>query len=358
VALGEGKLAIVVKHDLPEAPIVEWWSEGDASSTSSTAAARPTETSSIALPTESTPKAITTELVNGLWVAELDQLPPDVTLAYRVRSTLGDVGPIHFHAGASRGRRFRFAALGDTRTGHDIHRRLIEAMARENIEFVVNSGDLVAFGGNEEQWELFFRIECPLISSRPLLAAIGNHDVSPRRYFETYFLTDRSSSGRRYYSVDWGDVRVVIMDSETEARKGSEQYTFVERALRDAAEKDMLSIVSLHYPPYSSGEHGSNMEMREVLGELAPKYGVELVLAGHDHDYERTIPIDGVTYIVAASAGATIRRLSATTFSKVLRTEPHFVLFDVDRGSLVGRTINLLGDTFDSFVIPPNPPRP
>jgi hypothetical protein len=40
-----------------------------------------------------------------------------------------------------------------------------------------------------------------------------------------------------------------------------------------------------------------------------------------------------------------------------LRTEPHFVLFDVDRGSLVGRTINLYGDTFDSFVIAPNPPQ-
>ena len=97
--------------------------------------------------------------------------------------------------------------------------------------------------------------------------------------------------------------------------------------------------------------------MREVVGELAPRFGVELVLAGHDHDYERTKPVDGVTYIVAASAGATIRKLSPSSFSEVLRTEPHFVLFDVDRGSLVGRVINLQGDTFDSFVIPPNAPR-
>jgi hypothetical protein len=99
------------------------------------------------------------------------------------------------------------------------------------------------------------------------------------------------------------------------------------------------------------------MEMREVIGELGPRFGVELVLAGHDHDYERTKPIDGVTYMVAASAGATIRKLSPNTFTEVLRTEPHFVLFDVERGSLAGRTINRAGETFDSFVIPPSAPR-
>jgi acid phosphatase type 7 len=340
VALDRGRLAVVIKHDLPEPPVIEWWMEQAATSTD---------------PADRT--SVTAESADGLWIAELVDLPSDVNLSYRVRSTLGEVGPFDFRAGVSRGLPFRFAALGDTRTGHDIHRRLVEAMARENIDFVINSGDLVEFGGVEEQWDLFFRIEAPLVARRPMLAAIGNHDESPRRYFEQYFVTSRSNTGERYYYVDWGDVRVVIMDSESECRRGSDQYVFVDRALADAAAKDMLSIVSLHYPPYSSGTHGSHMEMRSVVGELAPKHGVELVLAGHDHDYERTVPIDGVTYIVAASAGATIRKMSPSAFSKVLRTEPHYLLFDVDRGSLVGRAINLYGDTFDSFVIPPNPPR-
>ncbi|CAN0594479.1 unnamed protein product, partial [Laminaria digitata] len=103
--------------------------------------------------------------------------------------------------------------------------------------------------------------------------------------------------------------------------------------------------------------HGSTLEIREVIGDLAPKYGVELVLAGHDHNYERTKRIDGVTYMVAASGGAPIRRLRPSWFSAAVRTEPHFVIFDVERGSLVGRAVNLNGETFDSFVIPPNPAR-
>ena len=186
---------------------------------------------------------------------------------------------------------------------------------------------------------------------------LGNHDNSQRLHYRRYFLSERYMQGNRYYYQDWGDVRVVCADSEIETRQGSEQYAFLEAALKDGAKKDMIMLLNMHYPPYSSGAHGSTLELREVVGDLAPKYGVELVLAGHDHDYERTKRIDGVTYIVAASGGAPIRRIQPMWFSAAVRTEPHFVIFDVERKTLVGRAINLNGETFDSFVIPPNPPR-
>ena len=182
-------------------------------------------------------------------------------------------------------------------------------------------------------------------------------DESARGYFNRYFLLDRSNEGRRYFHQDWGDVRLVVMDSEIETRPGSKQYAYVEAALRDGARRDMLLVIALHQPPYSSGSHGSNPELQGIVGELAPRFGVELVLAGHDHNYERTKRIDGVTYIVAASGGANIRRMSPSWFSAVVRTEPHYLLLDVDRGSLVGRAINLAGNVFDSFVIVPNAPR-
>lgn len=297
------------------------------------------------------------EKVDGLWVARLTDLPAGQALKYHVRSSGGDFGPARFFANRARGETFRFAAFGDTRTGHQIHRGLIELMAREDIDFVIHSGDMVEFGGVDEQWDMFFKIEGPLVARRPIFGAVGNHDVSPRRNFRRHFLSRIVSADRRYFHQDWGDVRIVIMDSEVEARPGSDQYSYLERVLGEAADAGMLIVLSLHYPPYSSGSHGSNLEMRSVLAELAPRFGVELVLAGHDHDYERTKPIDGVTYMVAASGGATIRPIALSDFSAVLRTEPHYVVFDVDRQSLVGRAMNLSGTVFDSFVIPPNPPR-
>ena len=67
--------------------------------------------------------------------------------------------------------------------------------------------------------------------------------------------------------------------------------------------------------------------------------------------------MDGVTYMVAASGGANIRAITPSSFSAALRTEPHYVLFDVIKGGLQGRAVNLQGNVFDSFVIAPNPAR-
>lgn len=348
ILIKQGTVAVVVKEELDQPPVVEYWVD-------------PTDvvgTSSVATTTAKAgaPRRVVMDDLDGLWVAVLTDLPFDTGIYYRVLSKHGDSRTLRFLAGASRGRKIRFAAFGDTRTGHQVHRELVESMAKENIEFVIHSGDLVEFGGREDQWDLFFQIEAPVMSQVPMFAAVGNHDNSRRNHFRKFFLSDLHAEGNRYYYQDWGDVRVVIIDSEIEMRKGSEQYEFLENALREGAEKDMLMFMSLHYPPWSSGEHGSNLEMREVVGDLGPRFGVEVILAGHDHNYERTKPIDGVTYIVAASGGANIRAISPQEFSQVLRTEPHFVLFDVDRKSLVGRTINLRGDTFDDFVIPPNAP--
>lgn len=334
-----GEPTVVIEHALSQAPTVRWRSVAQTSSLSA-----------------SRGEVVATQ-VDDLWYAILPGLPPDQPLLYQVESEIGATTQIPFRAGRSRGTPFSFAAFGDTRTGHKIHSALINAMAKEPVEFVVHSGDLVETGGVKEQWQQFFRIEEPVIARSPLFAVVGNHDDSPRRHFSHYFLSGPLAESNRYYYQDWGDVRVVVVDSEIEARAGSEQYEFLDRVLKEGAQQGMIMLLALHYPPYSSGAHGSNIELREVIGDLAPKYGVEVVLAGHDHDYERTKRIDGVTYMVAASGGAPIRRLKPSWFTAVVRTEPHFVIFNVDRGSLVGRAINLGGETFDSFVIPPNPAR-
>lgn len=354
VLLDEGAVAVVIKHADGAAPVVEF---AAVSTTQSATVAHGTQSATVANSAWPAKRVVATD-IDGLWVAAVEQLPLGQTMRYTVESDLGDYGPIEFVAGRARGAEFRFAAFGDTRSGHKVHRALVEQMSRENIDFVVHSGDLVESGGFEEQWDLFWRIESPVVSRRPMFAAVGNHDESQRGNFRRYFLNELWADGHRYYYRDWGDVRVVVMDSELEARAGSPQYEFLDAALAEGAAKGQLMVIALHYPPYSSGSHGSYPEMREVLGELAPRYGVEAVLAGHDHNYERTVKIDGVTYFVAASGGANIRKVTPQKFSAVMRTEPHYLLFDVERGSLVGRTINLYGDVFDTFVLTDNPPRP
>jgi Icc-related predicted phosphoesterase len=340
VRLAPDRMAVVVMHeDLRTPPVVRWWVRPEAE-------------------TEAGPEMIEARAIQrgALWIAFLDGLPPDRNLRYVLESELGLIGPFDFYADRSRGEPFRFAAIGDTRTGHRVHRALIEKLAREDVDFLINSGDLVEFGGQLDLWIRFFNIEAPLVSKRPLFASVGNHDNSQPLYFRRLFLTDLFAEGNRYYVQDWGDVRYVALDSEIEIRPGSDQYAFMERALAEGAERGMLMVLSLHYPPYSSGEHGSNEEIRSVLNPICRKYGVEIVLTGHDHNYERTKPIFGTTYLVAASGGAPIRRVIPSDFTAVFRTEPHYVLFDVEDGQLVGRALNLAGEVFDTFIVPDNPP--
>src|SRR5688572_28508096 len=128
VLIEQGTMAVVLKHPLSEAPTVEWWVDG--TGTSSTGPVRSMEMGSS----------------EEFWIAVLKDLPLDTGIYYRVRSSVGETPVIRFLAGASRGRKLRFAAFGDTRTGHDVHRSLVEAMSKQEIEFVIHSGDLVEFG--------------------------------------------------------------------------------------------------------------------------------------------------------------------------------------------------------------------
>jgi predicted phosphodiesterase len=357
-----GTAYVALKAEGIPAPEVDFWVDLDAdrkeaappSSSAPAAAAQPPSG-------RSTPSRLmqtaTARRSADLWVAELRDLPSGPAIRYRVRSALGTTPDHQFRVGATQDRRFRFAAFGDTRTGHSVHRSIVEALDREAIDFTVHTGDMVDRGGRQDQWTRFFQIERPLLVDTPIMPLVGNHDVSGRDYFRQYFLHALWSNNEHYFVRDWGNLRIVGVDSGIECREGCSQYYFAERALAEGARRGQLMVMAMHYPPYSSGEHGSNADVQGPISSLARRHGVELVLTGHDHNYERTEPIEGTTYVVTGSSGAPIRPLRPSWFTAQARTEPHYVLVDVEAERLILRAVNLAGDTFDTTVIDPNPPR-
>ena len=341
-----GQVFVALKGDGMPAPTVEWWV--------APAVASATESSGAPTPEVHTVKAGRRD---DLWVARLDGLPIGPSISYRVKSVRGNTPTRTFRAGAPSGSKFRFAVYGDTRDGHGVHRQLIELVDRELIDFTVHTGDMVQQGGVRGEWLQFFQIERPLLWDTPIVPAIGNHDVSGRNYFRRYFLHDLWSESRNYYLLDWGNLRLLVLDTGIECRDGCAQYAFAERALREGRKKGQLMAIMLHYPPYSSGDHGSQLEVQRPVAALAKKHGVELVIAGHDHNYERTRSLNGTTYVVSGSGGAPIRPVRPRSFTAEARTEPHYVLVDVESDRLILRAVNLQGDTFDTYVIEDNPPK-
>jgi hypothetical protein len=165
-----------------------------------------------------------------------------------------------------------------------------------------------------------------------LLAILGNHDVK-----------NGNGPGQMralgmpglWWSRTIGDVLIIGLDSNDP--DNLEQLAFLERTL--ARSDAPWTIVALHHPPYSAGYQGSSKHVRAVFSPIFAKYHVQLVLSGHDHDYQRSKPIDGVTYIVSGAAAGT-RRTGEASFTAESFSWHHFVDIAVYPHRLVVRAVN------------------
>jgi len=209
--------------------------------------------------------------------------------------------------------RFAFAVLGDTRTGHQFHRAVVEGIIARSPDFVLHTGDLVDRGTVKAEWETFFEIERELMARAPLFPALGNHEQADiaEHYFDYFHLP----GNERWYAFDYGHARFVCLqvDGIAEFRPGSEQHAWLERAL--AANPRPWVFVYFHVPPYSSVQDDLEDDVRQALTPLfehhhpsrgaipMARYGVDVVFNGHKHSYERN-EVNGVTYVVTAGGGA------------------------------------------------------
>jgi 3',5'-cyclic AMP phosphodiesterase CpdA len=108
----------------------------------------------------------------------------------------------------------------------------------------------------------------------------------------------------------------------------------------------------VHHPPFSAGYQGSNGDVRRAFVPLFERYGVQLVLSGHDHDYQRSQPVNGVTYVVTGGAAET-RRTGEDDFTAVSFSWHHFVELGVFPDRLELRAVNQDLRVADDAVLAP-----
>jgi 3',5'-cyclic AMP phosphodiesterase CpdA len=137
----------------------------------------------------------------------------------------------------------------------------------------------------------------------------GNHEYyTPGA--QPYFAWWGERAGRGYYSFDLGGWHIIALDSNLAPAAHAVQLDWLRADL--AAHPAHCTLAYWHHPLYSSGGHGSVPKMRDAWKLLADA-GAELVLSGHDHDYERFAPQDadgrldparGIRQFVAGTGGA------------------------------------------------------
>jgi F5/8 type C domain-containing protein/fibronectin type III domain protein/calcineurin-like phosphoesterase family protein len=162
----------------------------------------------------------------------------------------------------------------------------------------------------------------------------GNHesyDDTPFKGYEDYFGAIAKPQGKRYYSWEMGNWHFVALDSNDFVTHDDfaepPQITWLKQDL--AANKKGCVAAYYHHPRWSSGDHGDNKDSIE-LWNIMTAGKVDLVLNGHDHDYERFVPQDadgkadanGPVEIVGGSGGANLYDLSPAhpTTAKLLKT--------------------------------------
>jgi acid phosphatase type 7 len=152
--------------------------------------------------------------------------------------------------------------------------------------------------------------------TRPTL---GNHDYDTDQGapYYAYFGVNAGAPGKGYYSYDLGAWHIVALNSNLVADAWSAQ----ERWLREdlAAHRTRCVLAYWHHPVFSSGSHGNGYRMHDIW-PLLYEFGVDIVVNGHDHDYERFAPQDiegkadpqhGIREFIVGTGGAHLRDFSA-----------------------------------------------
>lgn len=287
---------------------------------------------------------------NGLQrIATLSELEPDTTYCYSIVGWT-EPAPLRTAPRAGSGTPVRFAVFGDSGSKSDGQLAVRDQLAQLPFDLLLHTGDVAYEAGSLNALERsFFDVYEDYLRSIPVYPTTGNHDyrtASAEPFRQVFALpdSDGSSSGERWYSFDFGDVHFAALDTEWELGPQAEWLA------RDLEQNQQpWTIVYLHRPPFSSGEHGSNLAVRSAFVPLFERYGVQLVFAGHDHDYERTIPINGVTYVVTGGGGRGTRAVGTSSFTAFSEDTLHFVHGTVDGDSLVLHAIDATGQQFDSL---------
>ena len=251
---------------------------------------------------------------------KLDGLTPDARYYYSVGSTTqvlagGDANHF-FQTSPTPGMRrpYRIWVLGDSGTGNSNARAVRDAYASFNgsrfTDLWLMLGDNAYADGTDAEYQTkLFDIYPQWLRQSVLWPTLGNHDghsassaTQTGPYYDSFTMPRAGEAGgvasgtEAYYSFDYGNIHFICLDSyDSDRAPGGAMLTWLEQDL--AANTRDWTVAYWHHPPYSKGSHDSDTssgltEMRENALPILEAWGVDLVLSGHSHAYERSFLLD------------------------------------------------------------------
>jgi acid phosphatase len=208
----------------------------------------------------------------------------------------------------------RWLAIADSGSGDANQRavadQMVKVQLRRPVDLVLMAGDNIYPDGNLNRVEATFQrpYRALLEAKVPFHAVLGNHDIrtangNPQVAYKPFGMKGR------YYTLRRGDVAFFMLDTNGNA-DWQRQLSWLRTSL--ATSTAPWKVVVGHHPIYSSGLYGNDPGLKAKLSALMRQHGVQLYINGHEHNYERSKPIDGITYLVVGGGGASLRPVIAT----------------------------------------------
>ncbi|HEX6974174.1 MAG TPA: metallophosphoesterase [Vicinamibacterales bacterium] len=286
-------------------------------------------------------------------------VPPGVS-----RATRTEVRELHPAPGALalpvKDGSVRFAVIGDSGRGdqaqNEVARQMVAWRQRFPFDFVLMLGDNI-YGPHTPQ-DYVEKFEEPY---RDLLndgvtfhAAIGNHDEPNEINYDKF-----NMGGKRYYTFRRAEhklqglagagVRFFVLDSRS---FDPAQLAWLKQEL--AGSGSAWKLCFFHHPLYTNGRYTAGARaLRAAVEPLLIDGDVDLVLSGHEHFYERTVPQHGISYFISGGAGS-LRRgdiRPSPLLAKGFDTDFHFLMMEISGDELYFQAISRTGETIDAGVI-------
>ena len=293
--------------------------------------------------------------------AMLSGLAPATAYRYRVRSGAAQSPEFVFHtapmpAGPSDPAAFRMAWVSDNQNqAGTSFAGVLARIAPHAVDFIGHAGDTVQNGSIVQEWHDDWYT--PLASvglgqTTPVLVARGNHDGESATAKTYHWLPN----GGQYYSQRVGRVYFLYLDSN--ATNAATQMAFIETELAsEAAQEADFRVAVFHIPGFTnlwcSPNFNGSAAVRSLWVPLFEQYGVDLVVNGHAHAYERG-NLNGVNYTIVGGAGGLIDTIVPTEpwdhFDVALSVH-HYVIMEVDGPRLIWTAYDLQDQIIDSFQL-------
>lgn len=308
--------------------------------------------------------------------ARLSALKPNSGYCYRVveDTTVIASGLKLNTAWKGDSRPLQILAFGDSGNGSPEQAAVRDEFMKRKFDVFLHLGDMAYGSGTFTEFEAHvFDVYRDFMHRVPSFPVIGNHEFEKGRgepYWDVYSLWEVALDDwdqERYYSFDYGNAHFVALDTN--------DLTLVRLALNHTNPCDMIDwlrhdlassdaewkIAFFHHPPYTSSDRGTNARVVAQILPALEEFGVDLVLVGHDHHYERIAKMkggkmdeNGIRYVIVGNGGAGVRELDdpPQPFSEVTNDQKQgFLSVTIDGCDLNAEAIDLAGNVIDTWAM-------